>query len=679
MYDWFRLESPEEQKKRRQNQLYEVGNVVSQFFWDDAPGIFGFEEREGQQDMAFEILEAIKNDQHIAVEAGVGIGKSFAYLVPLMLYNQCSNKPIVVATSTIALQEQLLDDSQGLQKLLHLSQEITLAKGQSHYLCLKRAQEYTDNSESKMHEEISAGIKAGYWERKDFPFNIPQSIWDKISVTRYSKRSCDACSHHCVYHALRKRLKITNGLILCNQDLLTAHLINQSHGQDGILNRDVEIAVIDEAHNLEDKVRSAKTERFNKGYISSCISAAVKELKSPQQSLVQKDVTAAHYAFNALYANLNAQAQTQIESSKQDMKYAERFFFDNKVESIALVQSAAERLYSLSESVGIYASFDHRHSRSASASDELDSLAYSMNELSEEIKDRLVWIERRGTNADLVFCPKNMSDIIKRLYFSSGIRTILTSATLTNSNQGRVEDKYSYFVRNIGFPLDETGILSEPKPSPFPYDEHAMIYYCDDLPHPTREHGAFIQQGVERMLEILEISQGKALVLFTAKTDMEEVYEQLRKCNLSYKILIQQAGSSQDRTLQEFKEDTNSVLLGTGAYWEGISIEGKSLSNLIIFRLPFPVPDPIINYKASVSEDALMEVQVPEMIIKFKQGIGRLIRNFTDTGIVSIIDSRLRDTPKARYYDVAWASLPIHNKTTDLAELRSFYCRIKNT
>ena len=125
--------------------------------------------------------------------------------------------------------------------------------------------------------------------------------------------------------------------------------------------------------------------------------------------------------------------------------------------------------------------------------------------------------------------------------------------------------------------------------------------------------------------------------------------------------------------LNEFKENTNSVLLGTGAYWEGISIEGKSLSNVVIFRLPFPVPDPIIEYKASIAKDPLMDVRVPEMVIKLKQGIGRLIRNFTDTGIVCIIDRRLRDEPPERYHDVTWASLPIKNKTRSLDELRNFY------
>ena len=136
---------------------------------------------------------------------------------------------------------------------------------------------------------------------------------------------------------------------------------------------------------------------------------------------------------------------------------------------------------------------------------------------------------------------------------------------------------------------------------------------------------------------------------------------------------MQQAGSSQESVLQEFEEDTDSVLLGTGAYWEGISIEGKSLSNLVIFRLPFPVPDPIITYKASVSDNALMKVMVPEMVTKLKQGVGRLIRNFTDTGIISIIDPRLKDSNPKQYRDVVWNALPVSNRTNDINELREFY------
>ncbi len=178
---------------------------------------------------------------------------------------------------------------------------------------------------------------------------------------------------------------------------------------------------------------------------------------------------------------------------------------------------------------------------------------------------------------------------------------------------------------------------------------------------------------MERLIQLLEISHGMALVLFTAKTDMEDVYAALQGRDLPYKILIQQSGASQEKVLREFREDANSVLLGTGAYWEGISIEGKSLSHVIIFRLPFPVPDPVIDYKASIATDPLMEVSVPEMIIHLKQGIGRLIRNETDTGIISIIDRRLRDDPPERYHDIVWDALPIHNRTVDLQVVREFY------
>ena len=154
--------------------------------------------------------------------------------------------------------------------------------------------------------------------------------------------------------------------------------------------------------------------------------------------------------------------------------------------------------------------------------------------------------------------------------------------------------------------------------------------------------------------------------------DMEEVYAALQERNL----LIQQEGSSKSGVLQVFKKETNSVLLGTASYWEGIIIEGKSLSHVVIFRPPFPVTDPIIEYKASIAIGPLMDVQVLEMIIKLKQGIGLLIRNFTDTGVISIIDSRLRDTPPERYHNVTWNALPIHNRTADLQVVEEFYRRV---
>ena len=667
----FVFNSPKEQEKKKKTDLQAIGEKVTSFFWDVAPE-HGFEMREGQQDMSFEIVDALIHDQHFAVEAGVGIGKSFGYLVPVLLYNKKMKKPVIVATSTIALQEQLWDDVHDVMPLLNTDPEVILAKGQTHYLCHKRANEYLSMDGAVIPKELADGIEEGFQERKQFPPFLPQNIWDKVNIQRFSMRNCGPCEKKCLYYAIRSQLRYTDGIVLCNQDFLTAHLRQIRRGQDGLINRDADLIVVDEAHNLDDKVRSATTERINQGKILGLIKSATNEVKPSDRQNVYAEANEAQRAIRTFFDCLKAQVQQQINNAQQDMRYADRFFFDDSAESIDLLRSMVDATKNAALSIQIYASFEY-HGRSTAASDDLDELTENLTEMIEELDDFLLWIERKGSQAELVYCPKNTREITKRLYFSGKARTILTSATLTNTTEGSLEDQYAYFISNTGFPTDEHGCLSEPKPSPYPYDEHSMIYYCDDLPHPTKEHEAFIEQGVQRLLEVLDISGGKALVLFTAKSDMEDVYSILSQKELPYKVLMQQSGSSQDQVLKEFRENTNSVLLGTGAYWEGISIEGKSLSNVVIFRLPFPVPDPIINYKASIADDALMDVNVPEMVIKLKQGIGRLIRNFTDTGIVCIIDRRLRDEPAERYHDIAWSSLPIKNRTKSLDELRRFY------
>ena len=667
----FVFNSPKEQEKKKKTDLQAIGEKVTSFFWDVAPE-HGFEMREGQQDMSFEIVDALIHDQHFAVEAGVGIGKSFGYLVPVLLYNKKMKKPVIVATSTIALQEQLWDDVHDVMPLLNTDPEVILAKGQTHYLCHKRANEYLSMDGAVIPKELADGIEEGFQERKQFPPYLPQNIWDKVNIQRFSMRNCGPCEKKCLYYAIRSQLRYTDGIVLCNQDFLTAHLRQIRRGQDGLINRDADLIVVDEAHNLDDKVRSATTERINQGKILGLIKSATNEVKPSDRQNVYAEANEAQRAIRTFFDCLKAQVQQQINNAQQDMRYADRFFFDDSAESIDLLRSMVDATKNAALSIQIYASFEY-HGRSTAASDDLDELTENLTEMIEELDDYLLWIERKGSQAELVYCPKNTREITKRLYFSGKARTILTSATLTNTTEGSLEDQYAYFISNTGFPTDEHGCLSEPKPSPYPYDEHSMIYYCDDLPHPTKEHEAFIEQGVQRLLEVLDISGGKALVLFTAKSDMEDVYSILSQKELPYKVLMQQSGSSQDQVLKEFRENTNSVLLGTGAYWEGISIEGKSLSNVVIFRLPFPVPDPIINYKASIADDALMDVNVPEMVIKLKQGIGRLIRNFTDTGIVCIIDRRLRDEPAERYHDIAWSSLPIKNRTKSLDELRRFY------
>ena len=178
----------------------------------------------------------------------------------------------------------------------------------------------------------------------------------------------------------------------------------------------------------------------------------------------------------------------------------------------------------------------------------------------------------------------------------------------------------------------------------------------------------FIEKCVDTIVELLSLTKGKAMILFTAKSDMTEVYNKLISKKLPWKILIQQEGSSQDLIISEFNSNIDSVLLGTGVFWEGISIEGKALTNLIIVRLPFPVPDPIIDYKKSLTNNPLMEVDVPEMLIKLRQGVGRLIRNNTDKGIITILDSRVSDNSGRPYKNAVWEALPMKIKDINIVK-----------
>ena len=189
---YFGFNSPEEREKRRKADLQAIGEKVTSFFWDIAPE-HGFELREGQQDMSFEIVDALIHNQHFAVEAGVGIGKSYGYLVPVLLYNKKTNKPVIVATSTIALQEQLWNDVHDIMPLLSTKPEVILAKGQTHYLCHKRANEYLNTSDSIIPQELADGVAKGFEERKQFPTSLQQNIWDKVNIQRFSMRNCGSC------------------------------------------------------------------------------------------------------------------------------------------------------------------------------------------------------------------------------------------------------------------------------------------------------------------------------------------------------------------------------------------------------------------------------------------------------------------------------------------------------
>ena len=295
---------------------------------------------------------------------------------------------------------------------------------------------------------------------------------------------------------------------------------------------------------------------------------------------------------------------------------------------------------------------------------DLEKIEDIFGNLKELDSENIFWIDNKRKIV-LNTCSKYVSDQINEVLFEDkdSIK-ILTSATLNTSNKD--EELYEYYTNNVGLRVNDELFLSEPKMSPFDYENNMICYCCKDITAPNGEHDDYIRDITRKIIELLNITKGKTLILFTSKADMRLVYDNLRKENLPYELLLQKDGASQNSTKEEFKDNINSVLLSTGSFWEGIDIKGKSLSNVIIVRLPFPIPDPIIDYKCSVVDDN-EKVLIPEMKIKLKQGIGRLIRGKDDTGIISILDSRIE-----RHLNKVLECIPTSNITYNIEDVKNF-------
>lgn len=677
-------------------------------FFNDTALDSGYNYRDGQYDMAEGVLDAICYGRNLAVEAGVGIGKSYGYLVPLLLYHEVTGAPVVIATSTIALQEQLASDLENLMEVMGSDIPFIVAKGQNNYICIRRAKAYIKRwGDTKTAQEVAHGLSNSYSDRKEYPADLSDKEWSSINIRNYKRKDCGLCPHseECYYHQMRQELPKA-GMVICNQDFLIAHFRLEEQYNTHLLNPDMKVIVIDEAHNLEGKTRYAYTGRISaRNLLETAKSAEMSVIKREGQG-VSDSLQGFMDSVGQLFANVRKQAIEQSrwelkrlsEETKEsgyqyskdelfEMLEVDRFFFNDVDGAYSVVRTMIEQLNAL---VKYHSSPRNGWTVETEQLDAEKTLRDSLLEFKGNMSSYVLWSERVGKDWQLCYCPKDIASICYNTLFQGLRKVILTSATMTGLGSGSEEERYSFWARGVGFPKELKaassaeiadmicknilyGSLMPPIPSPYNYSAHTMLYYTNDMPHPTKEHERFLKEGIQRLREILDISEGRALVLFTSKSDMYRTAQELRKMNLPYTILVQGHGSSQKDILDAFRGDEHAVLLGTGSYWEGISVEGATLSNLVIFRLPFAVPDPITAQKEAMAENPLLDVRVPEMIIRLKQGVGRLIRNEEDKGIVSIIDGRMGDESTVPYKDMVWDALPIKNRTSNLDEIRQFY------
>lgn len=616
----------------------------------------GLEIRHGQIEMADEICAAFEKKIPLAVEAEVGIGKSLAYLVPAVLKFNENYKQIIIATSTIALQEQLDKDAHNVIKMLGVNIDIVVAKGMKNYICKRRLKGFVSrNKQDFTAQKLWDIVHNGSHDIGKINMKIPQKLLNRIVISNFGKDRCKTCecSSSCEYSAIRKQIAKGQNIVICNQNMLVSHLINSNRSQ-GIFNENCSAYIVDEAHNLESKFRDAFSVSYSRKDLINRLNGYFKIASSDKFKFVRKVVGSMCETVKKLYTELNRQVHTQQKSISE---CGSSFFFNRTQE---ILKHAVELLQKV-ERFEKFTEFS------------VPDVKRFIEEIISPDSDNIMWIEN-GENIRLCICKKDISRDISRLLFGK-CNVILTSATISCRQNGTPMEKCEYFLNNIHFPT--SGIVSEPKKSPFDYESNTMMYISQNMPFPKRDQREeYRKKSVAEIIQLLKITQGKTLILFTSKSDMEFVYRKLSNMKLSYKILTQSGNSSQEYQLKRFRNDVNSVILGAGTYWEGINIEGESLSQVIIYKLPFPYPDPIISSKMAETDDPLMEIAVPEMIIKLRQGIGRLIRSESDKGIVSILDPRISGKSKSRYKKAVFDAIPIKNKTKDMAVLSDFWNKI---
>lgn len=623
---------------------------------------YGLQSREGQLDMAYSVHQAIESGDHLIIEAGVGIGKSFAYLIPLIYYYQLTGKSFIVSTSTIALQEQLEKDIKFLSVQLNIPIDIVVAKGKSNFLCINRLEDFL-----KKNKGYESHFKDNKQDRKDYP-EIKDNLWNEVNVDICSYAKCKNCNN-CEFYKRRFLMKNIQGAIICNHDLLIEDL-SREIGYGRLLFKNVDVIVCDEAHNLENKVRSYKTREINTNRVKMPIKHAIDLLASKRH--YEYSYNKIEQMINQLNGHIKRNIQNQLEDLKEqgiDLVDCNGLGFVFNDEIIKLSNKIKSTIRDVQDSLYVVLNEDNEE-----LEEELNDCFKMFSTLSDgEQGNYLFWIEKKGNRHTIYYAPKNINEITYDLFFNedhtnrifskSGKTFILTSATLSTD-----KEDYSYFTHNVGADLlDEGIIIEESQESPYDYDKNALLYCCSDIPNP-KDKNEYLEMLVVKIKELIKLTNGKTMVLFTSKSDMNYVYEKIGNKIDDINIYIQNDGSSQDVVKNKFKEEINSVLFSTGIFWEGIDIKGEALSNLIIARLPFPVVDPIMEYKKSVyGEDGFKKVYIPEMLIKLKQGVGRLIRSETDKGIVCILDSRIK-----KYESLIKKSIPIKKFVYSMEELEKF-------
>ncbi len=674
-----------------------------------------YEHRESQMTMAEAVAEALLREEHLMVEAGTGTGKSLAYLVPAALWALRHDEPVVIATFSKVLQDQLLyKDIPLLRQLLDApGLRATVLKGRGNYLCPRRLEDQMrqnpkDEDEFRILGRVLVWLwQGGNGERDDFTLQgRDEWAWRQINAEDEgctAKTCIQRMGGMCPFYRARRAAQEAH-LVIINHALLMADAI----GGYRVL-PEFSRLVLDEAHHLERAATEALTQAFSastwrgwlrelghrqKGLLGRIVylfqREAEPEYAAQVNRLVSRAVDAAFH-FQEELKSLESLFDTYLDEAhphRAQYRYALRIrmtpaiyrqpWWEQVQREWLRIRQHLEALHTRLEHLTDYltrALRDVEDEEIRSTLEDLHGRLLTLDQEAMAIRDHLQaffiegevrhdfevhWLEWDPKRKTIrwIRAPRRVDHLLQDYLWNKKGAVILTSATLT------VARSFRFLQERLGLYQARTLLL----PSPFNYEEQALVYVVRDIPRPNaREYVDILSQA---LVPLAQAAQGRMLVLFTSYAQMDAVARRVRPSleAAGIRLLLQEEGRSVSSLVQAFRSSGPAVLFGTRSLWEGIDIPGQDLSVLVLTKLPFGVPDdPIHAARAEMYRDPFTEYSLPDAVLAFRQGFGRLIRTRTDRGLVVVFDSRLlhrgygrtflASLPPCRVYQGSWQAL----------------------